>query len=238
VQILDVQMKPNLITFNDKPLSNMRILYILILSTSVFFACKHTVNKKNAALADQNNKDESLNLNPNKLVITKINFSLTEQDKRNYTLSIEQEAMKWKDTTIVWAKKDYHILEIPIKLSNHSNDTLKYIDFNCSWNDIFISSNKDLSKFLKSCLANIQDVFTVLPHQSVVFSLPVTDNKVIVDARDSFRIGMYLCKYKTAQDWIAFDNAWSNKALPRNCLIWSNEVAIPNNSNEFKNPSL
>jgi hypothetical protein len=156
--------------------------------------------------------------------INKSHFALTEQDKRNYTLSIDQHKIgKLCDT--IYYKKHYGVIWINVKLFNHSNDTLNYINMTCGENEIYTTSNKDMINHGWACEYNVPHEVKLPPHRSSALSMPIFIAKNGQN-NYSFKIGMYICKYRNTNDMRAFEEFLIHQKFPSNCLIWSNEVNV------------
>jgi hypothetical protein len=148
---------------------------------------------------------------------------LTQKDRKNYVLNIEQRGVNWIDTNA-----GYNFIRVPVKLSNYSDDTFKYMNWTCSLNRIFTFNRKYLSNVPVNCLSNSPEVIKLAPHQSATMELSVAINKESHGQLFSFKAGIFLCKYRTLKDFITFEDiALRDSKFPDNSLIWSNEVTIP-----------
>ena len=84
---------------------------------------------------------------------------LTNDDVHHYILKVDsKKIIKIKDTTVFYfdrdsiqnkgyrpVKKLMSFSTIPLKLSNSSDSTLTYVTWNCSWDEMYLTDNKDVS---------------------------------------------------------------------------------------------
>jgi hypothetical protein len=150
-------------------------------------------------------------------------YALSEKDKKLYSLSIDQHKIsKPRDTIIYYKKRSY--LTVPLKLSNNSNDTLKYINMSCSSFDIFRTDNVSISITTHDCDTNFPMVFTVSPYKSSIIIIHIMFNSITVKTGAKFKIGMHLQKYNNNKRLdLDFEEILKNTKN----LIWSNTVEIP-----------
>lgn len=158
----------------------------------------------------------------------KTTFNLTDLDKKNFILSVDQNKItKPRDTTVFWGDKKYRYVVVQVKLSNLSGDTLKYLNMTCSTYDIFTSSNKAILIGRWPCEHNIPSVYKIGPHKSYVYKFPLFLSGRPHD-NDKTKIGVYLCKHSKIEDNETFAYyLFSRQQLPENILIWSKEVTKP-----------
>ncbi|HTI61180.1 hypothetical protein [Mucilaginibacter sp.] len=158
----------------------------------------------------------------------KTKFTLTDQDKKNFVLRVDQNKVtKSRDTTVFWGDKKCSYVVAQVKLSNLSGDTLKYLNMTCSTYDIFTSSNKTIFIGQWPCESNFPVVYKIAPHKSYIFKFPLFLSGKPHD-NDKIKIGIYLCKYSKTKDNETFAYyLFKHPHLPENILIWSNEVTIP-----------
>jgi len=155
------------------------------------------------------------------LFFTSFNASklFAQNDKQNYTLSINQKEIERLHDTVIFKKK-YFVSYITIKLSNNSTIALNYITYSCSWDDLFHSNNKAIEVCQSPCESNYPIVKSLAVRKIEVFILPVILKKRLSDIR--FKIGMNLF----------LDNAANRQLFPLpvdklDNVIWSNEVKLP-----------
>ena len=144
-------------------------------------------------------------------------------DKEKYILSIDQRSILMPKDTIAYGKK-YRFTKARLKLSNITNDTLKYWNMSCEWWAIYNFNNKNMSILWEDCLKNIPRVFNVPPHTNKVITVPIIIAGTKSIHHQKFKIGMSLHKYiGTRQNFITMGDSLRQEKN----LIWSNEVEIP-----------
>jgi hypothetical protein len=163
-----------------------------------------------------------------------------KSSNKGYVLSIDQDKIGRPQDSVV-NKRTYEFVLVPIKLSNFTGDTLKYITMTCSWDVIFKFNKKGVSIRGWNCDSNFPAVFTIAPHKSFTYKIPVLVEKNAITGNYSFKIGMYLFKYREHGGFREFDNFLDSKLLISHHsnnkayknIIWSNEVMIPDHNDGF-----
>ena len=150
-------------------------------------------------------------------------YTLSEKDKKIYILSIDQRKISKPRDTVMYNKKGYY-LNVPLRLYNNSNDTLKYLNMSCSSFEIFQTDNKNISVTIHGCDNNFPVVFHVAPHKSSTIDIHVIFNITYVKIGAKFKMGMHLQKY-IGHDHFDFDS--DKVAKSKTNLIWSNSIKIP-----------
>jgi len=141
---------------------------------------------------------------------------LTAQDRKNYLLTIDQSKI---------GKPHDKVFNVPVKLSNLSNDTLRYLSMTCSWEVFFSINNKKLNFSGWVCDSNFPIDKLVSPHKSVTYNIPVLTDGPIRD--NKFRIGINLFIInRQSRNFILYSAMRSFDFKTKN-LIWSNEVQLP-----------
>jgi hypothetical protein len=164
----------------------------------------------------------------NALILKKplpIYYALKDQDKRNYVLSIDQRKVeRWRDTFLY--QQHYMFTKFPLVFSNKSTDTLKYINMNCSWEDIYTTNISAVRILFDGCDRNFPYVITVAPRKSLIINVPIMYRKGFLGDNRRLKMGMSLQKYLNNEQLFDFD-AYTYLLRPetRN-LIWSNEILI------------
>ncbi len=154
-------------------------------------------------------------------------YHLTDQDRRNYTLSIDQKKITKSYTTLRFTAKDEHtVLSIPSKFTNNSKDTLRYMSMSCSWYDFYQINIKGTEFWSNSdCDKNIPAKIIVLPHKSLITLVQIIYKKGSIATGTKFKIGMSLQKRINREQP---DDAYTYLLRPETSnLIWSNEVKVP-----------
>jgi len=148
-----------------------------------------------------------------------LNGQPTNSANQTYTLTIDQKKLGKLHDTVIFKKK-YFVLYLPVKFSNNSNDTLSYITYSCSWDQLFHTNSNVIKVCYQPCESNYPVVKNLSPHKSISYILPITLETKTINSK--FRIGVNL-----------FLNTPENKNLfplptdRKDNLIWSNEVYIP-----------
>jgi hypothetical protein len=97
---------------------------------------------------------------------------LTAQQRKNYILSIDQQKITKPSDTSTNSRK-YSIIYVPLRLSNHSKETLRYFTMTCSWYDDYQTNNSKVRIFTgDGCDSNSPIVSTIcLTRQHCTISL-------------------------------------------------------------------
>jgi hypothetical protein len=154
-------------------------------------------------------------------------YALTKEDRKNYTLSIDQHKITKSYTTLRYAANDEHtVVSIPSKFTNNSNDTLRYMSMSCSWWDFYQITIKGTDFWSNSdCTKNIPQKIMVPPHTSLITLVQIIYKKGSIATGTKFKIGMSLQKFVS---WKQPYDADTYLLRPETSnLIWSNEVKIP-----------
>lgn len=163
---------------------------------------------------------------------------ITDDDRKKYVLNIDQDKMlKLKDTlTSEWNIKEKKLdkrkrffITCPVKLTNNTADTLKYMSMDCSWREIYRlrADNYSIADG-GPCFKNGPTTIEVLPHQSRTVCIAlVTDRDD--NPPQKIKIGMSLQKYWSRdQIEMFFLHQDALMVLPDiSNMIWSNEVEVP-----------
>lgn len=139
-------------------------------------------------------------------------FPLIRAEKENCILSVDQSKVHFLYGTIYNNAKDCY-LQVPVKLTNKSADTLKYIGMSCSWWDIYRTDNQSIKIFPPDiCYKNAPMVYKLAPYQEIIVNIIVVFPKKAIKLQ-SFKIGMVMQKV-------------TEFSHPGN-IIWANSVLIP-----------
>jgi hypothetical protein len=162
-----------------------------------------------------------------------IYYPLTKQDRKNYVLSIDQHKVAKRDTLVYKEKPNSYDLykvkqsyiSVPLKFTNYSNDTLKYLSMSCSWWEFYQVDVKGITIMADDCTKNIPHTVIVFPHKSLTINVPLDYDKNLVHPNSLFRIGMSLQKNIGGGQP---DDADAYLLRPETSnLIWSNPVKVP-----------
>jgi hypothetical protein len=156
-----------------------------------------------------------------------IYYHLTNQDRKNYTLSIDQHKITKGYTLLRYEKNDEHtLLSIPLKFTNNSKDTLRYISMSCTWWDFYRVSIKGTEFWSNSdCTKNIPSKVIVPPHRSLITLVQIVYKKGAIATNTKFKIGLSLQK-SISNEQTHDASAYLLRQETSN-LIWSNEVKVP-----------
>jgi hypothetical protein len=151
----------------------------------------------------------------------------SEKDRNNYVLSIEQNKIKTYHDTTTYGNQPCVYFIVPLRLTNKSNDTLKYYSMTCDSTLIFGTSNTGiLIRDPPDCDKNADAFLIVPPHRDTVFHLPLYYNISSIKPGMHFKLGMTLFdwhdnRFDYFMEYIKF---FKNKSQ---YYIWSNEAEIP-----------
>jgi len=154
-----------------------------------------------------------------------IYYALTDNDKRKYVLTIEQHNIKKPNDTLIFGK-EYMATSLPVKFTNYSTDTLKYLGMDCSWLDSYFTNNKTIEFKKQLCFKNGPSVKIIPPRQTVNIYIPIVLKKNANYLKLKFRIGMSLQKFIDYKQF--WDFPFTYMLRPETCnMIWSNEIQLP-----------
>lgn len=155
-----------------------------------------------------------------------IYYHLTDKDRKNYILSIDPNVILKKNDTIINGKKG-GLLTLPVRLKNKSKDTLKYINFTCSWWDIYQTNKKQVQVLGDVCNFNIETTVIIPPQGSLTENLSVYFDRQVVNSPIILKIGISLQKYIDLEQLMDFEPETYLLRPETSNLIWSNEIKIP-----------
>jgi hypothetical protein len=152
---------------------------------------------------------------------------LTDADRKNYVLSVDQQKITKPETTKSKVYLNEMFSTIVVKLSNNSSDSLKYVTMSCSWMDNFITDNLKFAIKVCDCDSNFPDVKIILPHKTAFFTIRILYKNRLTTGDNHFKIGMLVVKdIKKNQPIDFISDYFSEKNYAAN-MIWSNTVKIP-----------
>jgi hypothetical protein len=155
-----------------------------------------------------------------------IYYALSEKDKKDYILNVDQNAIKTPNDTVIFGKK-YRVFSLPVKFTNYSKDTLKYLTMDCSWLDSYFTSNNRIEFVRQICFKNEPYVKIILPHQTWSVYIPIILNNDQNNFHRNFRIGISLQKFIKRSQLFDFDPFIYMLRPVTSNMIWSNEVVAP-----------
>jgi hypothetical protein len=118
-------------------------------------------------------------------------------------------------------------LDCVLKVTNNSNDTLKYLNKSCAWADILKTDNIKMRIWKNSCSLDVTNVEIVAPHKSTTYAITVVYNKTKMSSNTPFNAGVGFFKFVNKQQLATFDATKKFAETGENNLIWSNTVVIP-----------
>ena len=154
------------------------------------------------------------------------NPKLTAADREKFILSVDQIKIRPYDSVYTDYKskqnKNGHYLSIPVKLTNTSVDTLKYMTMSCSWFEFYCTDNNDINPVVWGCDKNVPHLLLLAPHQSntIQVAFYISENR---GKENDLRIGMILKIVKSNSDFFSFNQTRKDKQD----VIWSNPITIP-----------
>jgi len=153
-------------------------------------------------------------------------YALTKEDRKQYVFSIDQNAIKKAHDTTIFRDKEL-VIDMPLKFTNYSDDTLEYLSMDCTWLDYFFTDNKRIEFAKQICFKNEPCVDTIPPHHTINIYIPIVlkRNVKIIDRK--FRIGMSLQKYIDHNELWDFDPFKYFLRVETSNMIWSNQVQLP-----------
>jgi len=99
-------------------------------------------------------------------------YALTKEDRKQYVFSIDQNAIKKAHDTTIFRDKEL-VIDIPLKFTNYSDDTIEYLSMDCTWLDYFFTDNKRIEFAKQICFKNEPCVDTILPHHTINIYIPI-----------------------------------------------------------------
>ncbi len=145
-------------------------------------------------------------------------------DSGQYLLEIDPQKMGIPRDTLINKRKKGEVLTIPVKFSNLSNQTFRYLSMSCSWFEFFETNNKSVEIVPWDCDANISTVRTVLPHSFEIYKLPILLSGNYLSG-EKFSVGIKLIEV-TKENEKSMIDVMDFRSL-KNHLLWSNVVQIP-----------
>jgi hypothetical protein len=153
-------------------------------------------------------------------------YALTKEDRKQYIFSIDQNTIKKAHDTTIFRDKEL-VINIPLKFTNYSNDTLEYLSMDCTWLDYFFTDNKRIEFAKQICFKNVPCVDTIPPHHTINIYIPIVLKRNVKIIVRKFRIGMSLQKYIDHNELWDFDPFKYFLRVETSNMIWSNQVQLP-----------
>jgi len=164
---------------------------------------------------------------------------LTDEDRHNYILNIEQRNIsKFKDTMAYYIDstatekndhrvkyKQFGVVTVPLKFSNNSDRVLTYTNYNCASDEIYQTNNKAVSLMRHFCTRNFPETITISPHKALILYIPMLFEKNVGMRSYRFKIGMALLG-SHVDSFIGFHDALPLFKRDPKYVIWSNEIEV------------
>jgi hypothetical protein len=148
--------------------------------------------------------------------------TLTTTNRHDYVMGMGPDKIKVIKDTIRWVdNKKFSFAHGLLKLSNNSNDTLKYFNMDCSWGDILLINDKHVSTAVYPCFHNVPTQITISPHSSLTMDLPLIFDMNTTGNKHRFRVGIVLIR-----DLLDYSDIELLSVIGRDkrYVVWSNEV--------------
>lgn len=155
-----------------------------------------------------------------------IAYFTSHQAGGGFVLSVDQSKVEVLHGRLYDGAREYYV-QVPVKLTNTSADTLRYLCMSCSWWDIYRTNNPNLKVFAPGiCYKNSTVTCIVPPHQYIVRNVVVLVPKK-GDSPVIFKIGMVLQK-ESNKNYLK-NNKLSQSASftpTEQHIIWSGYVMV------------
>ncbi|QEC78057.1 hypothetical protein [Mucilaginibacter ginsenosidivorax] len=150
-------------------------------------------------------------------------FTASPPAVEGFILSVDQTKVDVLHGPLYDGAREYYV-QVPVKLTNTSDDTLRYLSMSCSWWDIYRTDHQKIKIFSpNSCYKNSPITCIVPPHQFVIRNIIVLVPKEMASV--IFKIGMTVQR--------KFDNGLlkdrfllSSIAPTDQHVIWSDYVLV------------
>lgn len=150
-------------------------------------------------------------------------FTVSPPAVEGFILSVDQTKVEVLHGPLYDGAREYYV-QVPVKLTNTSADTLRYLSMSCSWWDIYRTDNQKLNIFSPNiCFKNSPITCLVPPHQFVIRNFIVLVPKEMASV--IFKIGMTVQR--------KFDNNLLKEKILLSSItpadqhvIWSNYVLV------------
>jgi len=150
---------------------------------------------------------------------------LTATDRKNYVMTIDPIAVFMTKYSLP-KDNDYNksVLFVPVKFTNNSNDTLRYLTMTCSWEEFYTTDNHEVAIIPgRNCDTNFPKDLILRPHKSIKLTVPV----VKIHGGKKFRIGMILIKVDQKNDSFYLIEKALSLSNKDKYTIWSNLIELP-----------
>jgi len=140
-----------------------------------------------------------------------------------FVLSVDQTKVEVLHGPLYDGAREYYV-QVPVKLTNTSADTLRYLSMSCSWWDIYRTDNQKLNIFSPNiCFKNSPITCLVPPHQFVIRNIIVLVPKETASV--IFKIGMTV--QRKFENSLLKDRILLSSITPADQhVIWSNYILV------------
>lgn len=153
-------------------------------------------------------------------------YTLTAEDKKHFVLSVDRSKVSTQKyvTSDAYGTDAPKLMLVPVRLTNSSKDTLKYISMWCSWEDFYKVDNIKAAHIdQKACEKNFPIKVIVLPGESTQVMVPVIKGM----QKGKFRIGLLLLRCFDKGPYFDFQHIDDyRKRNESSNTIWSNEIEL------------
>lgn len=145
------------------------------------------------------------------LLISCTYISFAQADSLKYTLKTGKINVK--------KKSGQRWLEVPVTITNNTNDTLRYATMTCSWQDFYSVDNKQLKVEEVSCDKNMIDRIILAPAESNTVLIKLYLLTEPKKQEITFRIGHTMI---LLNEWKPSHQVY--KEMHDNVIVWSKSV--------------
>ncbi|WDF79126.1 hypothetical protein PQ469_03775 [Mucilaginibacter sp. KACC 22773] len=150
-------------------------------------------------------------------------FTASRPVIESFVLSVDQTKVEVLHGPLYDGAREYYV-QVLVKLTNTSADTLRYLSMSCSWWDIYRTDNQNINVFSPNiCYKNSPITCLVPPHQFVIRNIIVLVPKEMASV--IFKIGMAVQR-KFVNSLLKDEVLLSSIAPTNQHIIWSNYVMV------------
>jgi hypothetical protein len=154
-------------------------------------------------------------------------YLLTDNDRNFYTFKAETDKISLPRDIAIRKFKDKipkrgKVVNVPVKLYNHTRDTLKFYTMSCSWNEIFGTDHQNIGMRAWPCDKNAPMIIKIAPRGEYRKILPIVYPSTFKKG-EKYRIYISLLKVNRNDKW-GWD--FSPNEYNRFNKVWSNEIVI------------
>jgi hypothetical protein len=152
-------------------------------------------------------------------------FTASRPAIEGFVLSVDQTKVEILRGPLYDGAREYYV-QLPVKLTNTSADTLRYLSMSCSWWDIYRTNHQKINVFSPNiCYKNSPITCLVPPHQFVIRNIIVLVPKEMASV--IFKIGMAVQRKFENNLLKNKREVWRTSITPADQhVIWSNYVMV------------